>query len=164
MHFTPEREPQSSRIGGHGGTDTERLVKDAALRLLAQDARLRAAVREGIAQADREEFIEEEEMDVGIERMLRPACVSGQGPTLVAKNANRMGHPASWLAPPSAPEGAPICLHYGWAEAHPFQNECRSIGSTSKRVQVHRFDRLDEMNLDINLRKTGRILGRECYT
>jgi len=47
-------------------------VKDAALRLLEQDARFRAAVREGIAQADREEFIEEEEMDAHIERM--PCC------------------------------------------------------------------------------------------
>jgi len=40
------------------------------LRLLEQDARFRAAVREGIAQADRGEFIEEEEMDARIERML----------------------------------------------------------------------------------------------
>ena len=46
------------------------MVKDAALRLLEQDARFRAAVREGIAQADRGEFIEEEEMEARIERML----------------------------------------------------------------------------------------------
>jgi predicted transcriptional regulator len=46
------------------------LVKDAALRLLEQDSRFRAAVREGIAQADRGEFIEEEEMEARIERML----------------------------------------------------------------------------------------------
>jgi predicted transcriptional regulator len=45
-------------------------VKDAVLRLLEQDARFRAAVWEGIAQADREEFIEEEEMAARIERML----------------------------------------------------------------------------------------------
>jgi predicted transcriptional regulator len=70
VHFTPEQEAQSSQIASHAGTDTERLVKDAALRLLEQDARFRAAVREGIAQADREEFIEEEEMDARIERML----------------------------------------------------------------------------------------------
>ena len=61
---------QLSQIASHAGTDTERMVKDAALRLLEQDARFRAAVREGIAQADREEFIEEEEMDARIERML----------------------------------------------------------------------------------------------
>ena len=46
-------------------------MKDAALRLLEQDARFRADVREGIAQADRGEFIEEEEMDARIERMLK---------------------------------------------------------------------------------------------
>jgi hypothetical protein len=39
VHFTPEQEAQSSQIASHAGTDTERLVKDAALRLLEQDAR-----------------------------------------------------------------------------------------------------------------------------
>jgi predicted transcriptional regulator len=47
------------------------LVKEAALRLLREEARFRAAVREGIAQADRDEFIEEEEMDARLEQMLR---------------------------------------------------------------------------------------------
>jgi predicted transcriptional regulator len=70
VHFTPEQEAQLSQIASHAGTDTERLVKDAALRLLEQDARFRAAVREGIAQADQGEFIEEEEMEARIERML----------------------------------------------------------------------------------------------
>ena len=46
-------------------------MKDAALRLLEEDARFRAAVLEGIAQADRREFIEEEEMDARFEQMLR---------------------------------------------------------------------------------------------
>jgi predicted transcriptional regulator len=70
VHFTPEQEAQLSQIASHAGADTERLVKDAVLRLLEQDARFRAALREGIAQADRGEFIEEEEMDARIERML----------------------------------------------------------------------------------------------
>ena len=70
VHFTPEQEAQLSQIASHAGTDAERLVKDAALRLLEQDARFRAAVREGIAHADRREFIEEEEMEARIERML----------------------------------------------------------------------------------------------
>ena len=56
-HFTPEQEAQQ--------------VKNAALRLLQEEARFRAAVREGIAQADRGEFIEEEEMDARLEEMLR---------------------------------------------------------------------------------------------
>ena len=45
-------------------------MKDAALRVV-EDVQFRAAVREGIAQADRGEFIEEEEMDARFEEMLR---------------------------------------------------------------------------------------------
>jgi predicted transcriptional regulator len=70
VHFTPEQEEQLSEMASHAGTNTEQLVKSAALRLLEQDARFRAAVRAGMAQADRNEFIEEEEMDARIERML----------------------------------------------------------------------------------------------
>jgi predicted transcriptional regulator len=71
VHFTPEQEAQLAQIATTTGTDAERLVKDAALRLLQDDARFRAAVREGIAQAERAEFIEEEEMDARLEQMLR---------------------------------------------------------------------------------------------
>jgi predicted transcriptional regulator len=71
VHFTPEQEAQLAQIANSAGTDAERLVKDAALRLLQEDARFRTAVREGIAQADRGEFIEEEEMDARLEQMLR---------------------------------------------------------------------------------------------
>ncbi len=44
---------------------------DALLHLLEEDARFRRAVREGIAQANRGEFIEEEEMDARLEQTLR---------------------------------------------------------------------------------------------
>ena len=71
VYFTPEQEVQLAQIATTAGTDAERLVKDAALRLLEEDARFRAAVREGIAQADRGEFIEEAEMDACLEQMLR---------------------------------------------------------------------------------------------
>ena len=71
VHFTPEQESQLAQIAIMAGTDPERLVKDAALRLLQEDARFRAAVREGIAQADQAEFIEEEEMDARLEQMLQ---------------------------------------------------------------------------------------------
>ncbi len=46
-------------------------MKDAALRLLNEEARFRAAVLDGIVEADRGEFIEEEEMDARFEDMLR---------------------------------------------------------------------------------------------
>ena len=71
VHFTPEQESQLAQIATLAGTDPERLVKDAALRLLQEDTRFRAAVREGIAQADQAEFIEEEEMDARLEQMLQ---------------------------------------------------------------------------------------------
>ena len=71
VHFTPEQEAQLAQIAMQAGTDTERLVRDAAVRLLEEDARFRAAVREGLAQADRGELIEEEEMNARFEQMLR---------------------------------------------------------------------------------------------
>jgi predicted transcriptional regulator len=70
VHFSPEQEAQLAQIAGSSGASAERLVQDAALRLLQENVRFRAAVREGVAQADRGEFIEEEEMDARLERML----------------------------------------------------------------------------------------------
>ena len=71
VRFTTEQEAQLAQIASRSGTDPERLVKDAALRLLEEEARFRNAVREGIGQADRGEFITEEEMDARFEQMLR---------------------------------------------------------------------------------------------
>lgn len=71
VHFTPEQEQRLAQIAASTGTDPEVLVKDATMRLLQEDARFRAAVREGLAQADCGEFIEEEEMDARVEQMLR---------------------------------------------------------------------------------------------
>ena len=70
VHFTNEQEAQLAEIAASAGTAPERLVKEAALRFLQEETRFRAAVREGIAQADRGEFIEEE-MDARLEQMLR---------------------------------------------------------------------------------------------
>lgn len=42
VHFTPEQEAQLTQIATNAGTDAERLVKDAALRLLKGDAGFRA--------------------------------------------------------------------------------------------------------------------------
>lgn len=71
VHFTPEQEAQLSQIAINTGIDAERLVKDAALRLIQEDARFRTAVREGVAQADRGELIEEEDTNARLEQMLR---------------------------------------------------------------------------------------------
>lgn len=69
VRFTPEQEEQLSKIAAHEGIHTEELVRDAALRLLDEDIQFRAAVQKGIEQADRGEFIEEEEMDARVKRM-----------------------------------------------------------------------------------------------
>lgn len=71
LNFTPEQESRLAQLANQEGTDAERLVKSAALRLLEEDARFRAAVREGIAQADQGEFIEESEMNARLEQMLK---------------------------------------------------------------------------------------------
>jgi len=72
VHFSPEQEAQLSRIASHAGMQTEHFVKDAALQRLAQDARFRAGVKKGLDAAARGEFIEEEEMDARIARMIEP--------------------------------------------------------------------------------------------
>lgn len=72
VRFTPEQEAHLAKVANQEGVNPEELAKDAALRLLEDDARPRAAVRKGLAQADRGEFIEEEEMDARVNRMFQP--------------------------------------------------------------------------------------------
>ncbi len=71
VHFTPEQEARLSKIATKEGVGPEELVKDAALRLLEDDPRFRAGVQKGIEQADRGQFVEEEEMDSRVKRMFR---------------------------------------------------------------------------------------------
>jgi len=67
VHFTPEQIAQLSRIATHAGIDTEHLVKDAALRLVEEKNRFSAAVREGIAEGDRGELIDDDEVRLWLE-------------------------------------------------------------------------------------------------
>jgi predicted transcriptional regulator len=62
VHFTPEQEAQLSLMAAYAGTDTEHLVKDAALRLLEQRRSFQDAVREGLEQAESGDFVEDEEV------------------------------------------------------------------------------------------------------
>jgi predicted transcriptional regulator len=71
IHFTPEQEAQLSVIAAHAGTDTEHLVKDAAMRLVEEDAKFRAAVQRGIEQADRGELIDHDDVVARMERRLQ---------------------------------------------------------------------------------------------
>ncbi len=71
VRFTPEQEAKLSRIAAHAGIDTENLVRDAALRLLEEEEKFRAAVQEGIEQADRGELIEDEDVHLWLEERER---------------------------------------------------------------------------------------------
>jgi len=71
VHFTPEQEAQLSRIASHSGTDAEELVKDAALRLLRDEAHFHEGVNRGIAAAERGEFVEHEEVWANVEKILQ---------------------------------------------------------------------------------------------
>jgi predicted transcriptional regulator len=71
VHFTPEQQALLSKIATAEGIDAEKLVKDAALRLIEDDERFRAGVREGLAQADRGEFVDEDEMKQQIDKLLK---------------------------------------------------------------------------------------------
>lgn len=70
VHFTPEQEARLSRIAGDIGTDTGKLVLDAAMRLVEEDREFRAGVRRGIEQADRGELLGHSEVKALIERLL----------------------------------------------------------------------------------------------
>lgn len=71
VDFSPEQEAQLSQIAVHAGKAAEQLVKDAALRLVEENDRFRAAVREGLAQADRGELIDDEEVRLWLEQQER---------------------------------------------------------------------------------------------
>ena len=71
VNFTPEQEARLAQVAGYSGTDTEQLVKDAALRLVEEDAHFRTAVRRGVERADRGEMIDHGEVVARIERLLQ---------------------------------------------------------------------------------------------
>ena len=70
VQFTPEQEARLGQIASAEGVELPRLVQKAALLLIEDDERFRAAVRKGIEQADRGIFVDEAEMDARISRML----------------------------------------------------------------------------------------------
>jgi predicted transcriptional regulator len=72
VHFTPEQEARLAEMANQSGTDAEHLVKNAALLLLERDATFRAAVLKGIDEADRGDFIADDEMEARMARMLLP--------------------------------------------------------------------------------------------
>ena len=69
--LTAEEELLLSEIAAREGIEPQTLAKDAVLRLLEEDAQIRAGIRRGIEQADRGELIEQAEMDERFKKMLK---------------------------------------------------------------------------------------------
>jgi predicted transcriptional regulator len=72
VQLSAEQQARLAEIASKAGTDPERLAKDVLVRYWDEEAQFLAAVERGIAAAERGEFIEEEEMDLRIERMFKP--------------------------------------------------------------------------------------------
>lgn len=70
VHFPPEVEAKLKRIAADTGRAADEYVRELVERYIDEDARFLAAVRKGFASLDRGEFIEEEEMDARVDRML----------------------------------------------------------------------------------------------
>jgi predicted transcriptional regulator len=72
VHITPDQEAQLSDLAEKTGQGTDDSVQQAVDGLLAYNQWFKEQLRIGIDQLDRGEFIEEEEMDARVERMLQP--------------------------------------------------------------------------------------------
>ena len=71
VHFTPEQQAQLAQLAAKAGTVPERVVTNVVARYLNEEARFLASVEKGIAEADRGDFIDEEEMDARLEAMFK---------------------------------------------------------------------------------------------
>ena len=69
-HMPRNQEVQLNELAAKTGRGTDDLVQEAVARLLAHNEWFKAQLQIGIDQIARGEFIEEEEMDARVERML----------------------------------------------------------------------------------------------
>ena len=70
VQFSAEQEAQLTQVALHHGTSTIQLVKEAALRLLAEQELFRAAVHTGIKAAEDGLFAEHERVWLDVEEIL----------------------------------------------------------------------------------------------
>jgi len=71
VHLPQDQETQLHQLAVTTGRDTDDLVQEAVARLLAHNEWFKQQVQVGLDQIARGEFIEEEEMDARVERMLQ---------------------------------------------------------------------------------------------
>jgi predicted transcriptional regulator len=70
VQLNPEQEAELSRMAAQAGRGVDELAREAVNRYLAEEAHFRAAVQEGIAEADRGEFVSSSDVWAGVEREL----------------------------------------------------------------------------------------------
>ena len=71
VHLSEHHETQLNELAAKTGRGADELVREAIDRLLEQNQWFEEQVQIGMDQVARGEFIEEEEMDARVERMLR---------------------------------------------------------------------------------------------
>jgi predicted transcriptional regulator len=71
VQLNPEQEAQLSRIAAQAGRDVDELAREAVDRYLAEETHFAAAVLEGIAEADRGEFVSSSDVWAAVERELK---------------------------------------------------------------------------------------------
>lgn len=72
VSFPPEIEARLEEVASRTGRKAEQLVQAAAMQVLEAEARFSAAVKRGIEQADRGEFVEHEEVLQRVKRLFEP--------------------------------------------------------------------------------------------
>ena len=71
VHLPDTQESQLNELAAKTGRGTDELVQEAVAKLLSHNEWFKQQVQIGVDQIARGEFIEEEEMDARIERMLQ---------------------------------------------------------------------------------------------
>jgi predicted transcriptional regulator len=71
VHLPQSQEAKLNDLAAQTGRGTDDLVQEAVAQMLAHNDWFKAQVQIGIDQIARGEFIEEEEMNTRVERMLR---------------------------------------------------------------------------------------------
>ena len=71
VHLAEKQESQLNELAMRTGRGTDELVQEAVNQLLVHDEWFNSHVQVGIDQIKRGEFIEEEEMNARVERMLQ---------------------------------------------------------------------------------------------
>jgi hypothetical protein len=72
VQFTAEQEAQLAQLATKAGTDAAHLVKDAALRLLEEDARFVEAVKRGEEALSRGDYLTHDQVGQRLQRFLQP--------------------------------------------------------------------------------------------